>query len=88
MKHNLIATANATSITIGILFLACRVLVGAFPSMMFNVGQSLMHGIALTRAGAWNLTANNFVLGLISAMVIGWFVGYVFAVSYNLFVKK
>lgn len=88
MKHNVSATANATAVTVGIFYVICRVLVGFFPGLMFAVAQSLLHGMALTQVGSWNLSVGNFVLGLLTSMVSAWVAGYIFATSYNSFAKK
>jgi hypothetical protein len=55
---------------------------------MFAVAQSLLHGMALTQVGSWNLSVGNFVLGLLTSMVSAWVAGYIFATSYNSFAKK
>ena len=88
MKHDVTATANATSITIGAFYVICRVLVGIFPGFMFAIAQSLLHGMALTQVGTWNLSVGNFVLGLITSIVSAWIVGYMFATVYNAFVRR
>ena len=88
MKHNVSATANAAAVSIGIFYVLCRLLVGLFPGLMFAAAQSLLHGMALTQVGTWNLSVGNFILGLITSMVSAWVVGYIFAVSYNSFAKK
>lgn len=88
MKHNVSATANAAAVTVGIFYVICRVLVGLFPGLMFAVAQSLLHGMALTQVGSWNLSVGNFVLGLLTSMASAWVVGYIFATCYNSFAKK
>lgn len=88
MKHNPTATANAAGATTAGIFVACRLLVGAFPDFMFTLAQSWFHGIELSRLDTWNLTASGFVLGLVSSTLGAWFVGYFFAVVYNYFAKK
>lgn len=85
---NPMATANAAGATTAIVFVACRLLVGIFPGFMFTVGQSWLHGIALTQYNSWNLTISGFVLGLVSSSVFAWLVGYLFAVIYNTFIEK
>lgn len=82
------ATANAAGLVIAGLYVVCRVLVGLFPDWMFNVGQSWFHGIELTKLGSWNLTAENFILGIVTASVSAWLVGWCFAHCYNIFLKK
>lgn len=88
MKHNVSATANASAVTIGVFYVICRVLVGLFPGLMFAIAQSLLHGMALTQVGTWNLNAGNFILGLLTSMASAWTVGYVFATTYNSFARK
>ncbi len=88
MKHNPIAIANALATTIAIIFVACRVLVGIFPDLMFTVAQSWLHGVELVQKSSWDLSMQSFVLGLVSASVSAWLVGYLFASISNYFAKK
>lgn len=85
MKHNPMATANAAALTIGIFYIVCRILVGILPDLMQTIAQSWFHGLTL---GSWSLNSGNFVLGILSASVTAWIVGYTFAVSYNSFTKR
>ncbi|AKM83534.1 hypothetical protein A2422_01530 [Candidatus Woesebacteria bacterium RIFOXYC1_FULL_31_51] len=84
MKHNPISTANAFAITTGIFYVACRVLVGLFPNLMFTVAQSWFHGVALTKFDTGSLTMSTFLIGLVSSLVFTWVTGYIFAKIYNL----
>lgn len=86
MKHNVVATANATAITVGFIYVACALLLTVTPDFFKSVAQSWFH--------VWNLDPlwtgaprSNFILGLISAMVGSWLVGYIFAWTYNRFTK-
>ena len=87
MKHEPIATANAAATTTAVLFIACRVLVGLFPGLMFTVAQSWFHGVTLARFDSSNLSASSLLIGLVSSTIIAWIVGYVFAKAYNYFLK-
>ena len=60
MKHNPIALANALAAVTAGLYIACRVLVGLFPGLMFSVAQSWLHGVELTRLSSWNLSLGAF----------------------------
>lgn len=82
------ATANAAGVTTAILYVVCRVLVGLFPDAFFSVAQSWFHGIELTKLGSWNLTTGMFILGIVSASIAAWLVGYLFARLYNYFLPK
>ena len=88
MKHEPVVTANAVAATTGILFVVCRVFAGLFPGALFAIGKSWFHGIELTQSNGWNLSASGFLLGIISATITAWLVGYLFAVLYNYFLKK
>ncbi len=88
MKHNVSATANAAAITMGIFYVICRVLVGLFPGLMFAAAQALLHGMALTQVGTWNLSLGNFLLGLVTSIASAWVAGFVFAIVYNSAVKR
>ena len=79
MKHNPTATANALAITGGIFYIACRVLVGLFPDLMYTIAQSWFHGIGMTKSGSWNLSLESFFIGLISFVAFAWVTGYIFA---------
>lgn len=88
MKHESVVTANAAATTTAIVFVACRLLVGLFPYAFFTIAQSWFHGIQLSKLDTWNLTTSSFILGLVSATVTAWIIGYVFAYTYNWFLKK
>ncbi|MDO8340398.1 MAG: DUF5676 family membrane protein [Candidatus Woesebacteria bacterium] len=84
MKHNPISTANAFAITTGIFYVACRILVGLFPNLMFTVAQSWFHGVALTKFDTSGLNISTFLMGLVSSFVFAWVAGYIFSKIYNL----
>ena len=84
-KNNSLAIANTTAVTTAIIFVVCRVGIGLFPDLSFTLAQSWFHGIELTKLGSWNLTTESFILGLVSATVGAWLVGYLFASLYNFF---
>lgn len=86
MKHNVMATANATAITVGFIYVACALLVAVFPEFFRVVAESWFHGWD-TELFWTGTPRGNFVLGLVSAMIGSWVVGYVFAWSYNKFIK-
>lgn len=87
MKHNVMATANATAITVGVIYIACALLVAIFPEFFRAVATSWFHGFDLGQF--WTGEARgNYFLGLVSAMGGSWLVGYLFAWTYNKFVKS
>ena len=88
MKKDLNTTAHASAVTVAILYVVCRLLVGLFPKLMMTIAQSWFHMVGLSNEAAWNLSLESFILGLLSTTVSAWIVGYFFAVNYNFFLKK
>lgn len=88
LSHDPMATANAAAATTAVVFIACRLLVSAFPGGMFTLAQSWFHGVQLARMMTWNTAPTTFVLGLVSSALFGWVVGYVFALFYNIFTRR
>lgn len=86
MKHNVMATANATAITVGFIYIACALLVAVSPAFFKTVAVSWFHGMDLNSIWTGE-PRGNFILGLVTAMGGSWLVGYVFAQAYNKFVK-
>ncbi|OGY17388.1 MAG: hypothetical protein A2784_02820 [Candidatus Chisholmbacteria bacterium RIFCSPHIGHO2_01_FULL_48_12] len=88
MKHEPLVTANAIAVTVAALYVVCRIAVALFPDLAMTVAQSWFHGLELSKVSGWNLSLGSFILGLITSAAGGWLIGYVFANSYNYFVKK
>lgn len=81
------AIPNALAVTTAIIYVLCRLLVGLFPDASFAIAQSWFHGIALSRLGAWNLTTESFILGIMSSTVTAWIVGFIFVKVYRFLAK-
>ncbi len=88
MKHEPNATANAAAVTVGALYIVCRIAVALFPDLATSVAQSWFHGLELSKVSGWNLSMGSFILGLLTSTASAWLIGYVFANAYNYFVKK
>ena len=88
MKHNPMVTANASALTIAVVYVACRLLVGLFPEAMMTVAKSWFHGIDISLISAWNLSFGSFVIGIVSATITAWLVGYLYGASFEYFRKK
>lgn len=88
MKHDPRATASAAALTVGILYIVCRVAVGMFPSFSYTVMQSWFHGLAITPVAGWGLSSTAFVLGLVTATASAGIVGWCFAHCYNMFARR
>lgn len=82
------ATANAASFTTAIIYLVCRFGFIIAPTLSMEISKSWFHGIDISRISATNLSLEAFIIGIISSAVGAWIVGYIFAVSYNAFIRK
>lgn len=88
MKHNPIATANAAAATTAVIYVVCALFFVIAPDLSMAIAKTWFHGIDISLIDARVATAGSFILGLVSATVGAWFVGYVFALFYNNFAKK
>ncbi|MFZ5845167.1 MAG: DUF5676 family membrane protein [Patescibacteria group bacterium] len=88
MKKDPLATANAAAITTAVVYLVCAAFFLFAPDFAMDVARSWFHGIDIAQLGGPQFTAGRSLWGLITASVFAWGVGYVFALSYNYFVKK
>ena len=86
MKLNEKAWANASAAFMGVVYLFCALAVVLFPGLFKAVTQSWFHGIdiGLIWTGA---TRPNFLLGLVTAVVLSWIGGWIFAWLYNRLVR-
>ncbi|KKT65856.1 MAG: hypothetical protein UW60_C0032G0012 [Candidatus Woesebacteria bacterium GW2011_GWA2_44_33] len=86
MKLNESSWANASAVTVGIIYVFCAAAVAILPGFSRTVAQSWFHGMDL--AAIWTgAPRGNFVIGLLTAMVGTWLVGRVFVGLYNRFSK-
>jgi hypothetical protein len=88
MKHDRLASANAAALTVGALYIVCRVFVVLFPRLSLDVAQSWFHGLQTTTPQMMRYAPGNFVLGLVSSLVVAWIIGWCFAHCYNMFSHK
>lgn len=88
MKHEPIVTANATAVTVAIVYIVCRIAVALFPDLVMTVAQSWFHGLEISKVSGWNLSLGSFILGLITSTAGAWLLGYIFAATYNYFLKQ
>ena len=88
MKHNPFATALASALTVASFYILCRVFVGLFPTFSYSVMQAWFHGLAPQSMGRFDLTTSSFILGLVTATVVAWLIGWCYAHCYNMFAGK
>lgn len=82
------ATANAAGVVTAVVFVVCRSAFLYAPELSMNIARSWFHGIDINKIVATTIPADNFILGLVSATVSAWLVGWLFASTYNYFLKK
>lgn len=87
MRHELMATANAAAVVTAIVYVVCRLFSLVVPELFASIGRSWFHGIVFTQSPE-PFSLGSFLLGMITATASAWVVGYLFAASYNYFVKK
>ena len=88
MKHSPVATANASALTVAVVYVVCRLLVGMFPEASLAVAKSWFHGIDISLISSWNLSFESFVLGIVTATIFAWGVGYLYGWGFEYFSKK
>lgn len=88
MKCNPSTAANAAATTTTVIYVVCALLFIIAPDLSMAVTKTWFHGIDISLIDARTATAGSFILGLVSATVGAWLVGYIFAFFYNTFAKK
>lgn len=88
MKKDPIATAHAAAATTAVIYVACALFFVIAPDLSMAVTKTWFHGIDISLIDARTATVGSFILGLVSATVGAWLVGYIFALFYNKFAKK
>ena len=88
MKHNPMATAHAAAVVTAIIYVVCRQAFVWLPELSMSIARSWFHGIDINKIATTTIPADNFILGLVTATVGAWLVGYLFAKLYNGFAKK
>ncbi len=88
MKKNSMATANAFAATIIVVYVTCALFFVLAPDVSMAITKTWFHGIDISLINGRTNTINSFVLGLVSAAISSWLVGYIFALFYTSFAKK
>lgn len=81
--------ANAVTLVMLILYVACAAISAAAPDFVLGVGQAWVHTINMELIkSTQQMTLGTFVWGAVSLGALTWLVTYGTAVSYNYFVKR
>ena len=87
MKLHQNAFANASALFMGMVYLFCRFAIALFPGLSMQVTRSWFHGFDMENIWTPRTFSENFLLGLVSAVVLSWVGGWLFAWIYNKFTK-
>jgi len=79
--------ANASAIFIGVVYLFCRFAIALFPGLSMQVTRSWFHGFDMANIWTPREFSENFLLGLVSAVLLAWVAGWLFAWIHNKLVK-
>ena len=82
-SQNSIVIANAAGATTAIAFILCRFAFIIAPELSLAISRTWFHGIDISQIAARQM--DGFILGLVSATLVGWLVGWLFAVFQNYF---
>jgi hypothetical protein len=76
--------ANTLAITSGLIWVACSAFVLLFPGLTNGIISWWLHGADVSLLGSRTITAGGFTIGLISFVLLGWVVGFVFGWIYQI----
>ena len=77
------AAGYALASVAGVVSLACLLLVIVAKEFAINLFGAIFHGIDLSQIVANNITISSAALGFVEVVVIGFILGWLFAVIYN-----
>ena len=76
-------TGYALAIVVGIVSLVCLLLVFIAKDFTISLFGAIFHGIDLSQIVADNITIGSAILGFAEVIVIGFILGWLFAIIYN-----
>lgn len=84
MKNITMKLANAFALAMAILWTLCSVFVWLLPDLSLQITSWWMHGMDLSVMSGWHLTASNFLLGGITAVIASWATGWTLGWSWQI----
>ena len=81
------ATGYTLASVAGIVSLVCLLLIIIAKEFTINLFGAIFHGIDLSKIAADNITIGSAVIGFVEVVVIGFILGWLFAVIYNKFAE-
>lgn len=76
-------TGYVLAIVAGIVSLVCLLFVIIAKDFTINLFEAIFHGIDLSKITADNVTIGSAVIGFVEVIVIGFILGWLFAIIYN-----
>ena len=75
--------------TLGVVFagvsLLCALFVLLFQNTALSFFNNIFHGIDITQVAKSSISLGNIIIGLIEVFILGWIIGWFFAIVYNKF---
>ncbi len=84
-KLNSRRVANTLGVVFAGVSLLCAIFVLIFPGTAMSFFNNIFHGIDITQIVKTSVSLGSIVIGLIEAFILGWIIGWFFAVVYNKF---
>ena len=81
------ATGYTLASVAGIVSLVCLLLIIIAKEFTINLFGAIFHGIDLSKIAADNITIGSAVIGFVEVVVIGFILGWLFAIIYNKLAK-
>ena len=89
MEINRVKFASAGSLTMGIIYIVCRIFVSIAPSAVSKLLSLWIHMFNIEQLTiSPNFTISAFVSGLLSAMILSYIAVWIFAAIYNKLVSR
>ena len=88
MELNKQTVAKSLAATAGVAYIVCTVFTALFPKAALVFLGGLTHLVNLKEAAVVEVTLGGALLGLILMLFYAYLVGYVFAWTYNRFLKR
>lgn len=77
------AVGYALASVVGIVSIVCLLLVVIARDFTINLFGAIFHGIDLSQIAADNITIGSAILGFVEVIIIGFILGWLFAIMYN-----